>query len=150
MGAAKFLIILFCLLAGGSLAQEYRLSKNIIPDLYDIHIKPYLRLEDGDKQFTFDGEVNVTLHAVVDNLKEITLHKDLINMLDVILYDANGGIVQNIDTESMVYVAKTHKLTIKLSTSLVLDKSYTLYFKYRGQIGNGKAGFYKASYDNVK
>ncbi|XP_065372511.1 uncharacterized protein LOC135964254 [Calliphora vicina] len=148
MGAGKFLILL-CLLTGGSLAQEYRLNKNIIPDLYDIHIKPYLRLEDADKQFTFDGEVNITLHAVVNNFKEITLHKDLIDILDVILYDANGRIVQNIDNESMVYDNKTHKLTIKLSTSLVLDKSYTLYFKYQGQIRNGKAGFYKASYDNV-
>ncbi|KAM7364532.1 uncharacterized protein ACRADG_000990 [Cochliomyia hominivorax] len=152
MGTLKFLLI-FCVLTGllieSSLALEYRLTKDVIPDFYDIHLKPYLRSADGDKQFTFDGEVNITLHASVNEVKEITLHKNLLDILEVILYDVNGNVVQKINNNNLKYEEETNKLTISLLKSLVMNTNYTLYFKYNGQIRNGMEGFYRATYDNV-
>lgn len=156
MGAGKLLLLLIfyvlltVVLSESSLAQEYRLTKDVLPDAYDIHIKPYLRAEDDSKQFTFDGEVFISLHSVLDNVKEITLHKNLIDITEAILYDSNGNIVEKFNNNALKYVDKTNKLTISLSKALVENLNYTLYFKYQGQIRNGLEGFYRATYDNVK
>lgn len=128
----------------------YRLSKDVIPDVYDIYIKPYLKPEDAAKQFTFDAEVNITLHAAARNIRKITLHKDYIDILEALLYDVNGNIVEKIQTESILYEDITDKLTVYLSKALQENEKYILYFKYQGQIRSGLAGVFRATYDNVK
>ncbi|XP_013106945.2 membrane alanyl aminopeptidase [Stomoxys calcitrans] len=142
--------LLFALLSSsGSWAQEYRLSKDVIPSSYDIAIKPYLRTTDGPKLFTFDGEVNITLQAVVENVKSITLHKDYIEILDTILYDGEGKLVQRIATAELIYETATDKLTVPLQSPLALKANYNLYFNYTGQIRSGLAGVFRGSYDGV-
>ncbi|XP_061397122.1 aminopeptidase N-like, partial [Musca vetustissima] len=133
----------------GVLAQDYRLPKVIIPDAYDIAIKPYLQAGDGsDKQFTFDGEVNITLHAIEDKVQQITLHKDYIEILDTILYDTEGKVVERVGKEKLVYESITDKLTVPLQTPLTKNSNYVLYFKYVGQIRSGLAGVFRGTYDN--
>ena len=152
-GGSFFILFTLLLLAHvtqSALAVEYRLSKDIVPQLYDIHIKPYLRREDGPKQFTFEGQVNITLHAVVNNLSVITLHKDRINILDALLYDDQGNTREVIKQEFMKYDNVTDKLSLHLSSPLEAFKAYILYFKYEGEIRNGMAGFYRGTYDNDK
>ncbi|XP_075168188.1 membrane alanyl aminopeptidase [Haematobia irritans] len=143
---------LWCLIllaATGAWAQEYRLSKDVIPQSYDIAIKPYLRSTDGAKQFTFDGEVNITLHAIEANVKIITVHKDYIDILDTILYDGQGNMIQRIPTGELLYESTTDKLGIPLQMSLTANTSYILYFNYTGQIRSGLAGVFRGTYDDV-
>ena len=128
----------------------YRLEKDIVPELYDISIKPYLQQEDGLKQFTFEGEVNITLKAVKENIRKITLHKDYIDISQVILYDNAGKMVENIYSGSWLYETETDKLNLYLMNALAKETKYILYLKYEGQIRNGLAGVFRATYDNVK
>ncbi|XP_073820303.1 membrane alanyl aminopeptidase [Musca autumnalis] len=147
----RFIICLFLLTLAANrstLAQDYRLPKNVVPIGYDIAIKPYLQTTDGSKQFTFDGEVNITLHALEENVHSITLHKDYIEILETSLYDASGQLVQRIGTDQLVYETITDKLTVPLQSSLLLDTNYTLYFKYTGQIRSGLAGVFRGTYDD--
>ena len=153
MSGGSFFILFTLLLVHvtqSALAAEYRLSKDIVPQLYDIHIKPYLRREDGTKQFTFEGQINITLHATLNDLSVITLHKDRINILDALLYDNQGNTREVIKQEFMEYDDVTDKLTLHLSSPLKAFTSYILYFKYEGEIRNGMAGFYRGTYDNDK
>lgn len=129
---------------------QYRLPKNIIPQLYDIHIKPYLKQTDGSKQFTFEGEVNITLHVMEKNLRQISLHKDYIDIVEAKLYNQLGNLVENITSGSMLYESLTDKLTVVLTHPLEVNTSYILNFKYQGQIRSGLAGVFRATYDNVK
>lgn len=129
---------------------EYRLTKDVLPDFYNIYLKPHLREDDGDKQFTFDGEVNITIRANEYNLRKITLHKVNIDILKAVLYDSNGMVVENITSGSMLYECLTNKLTVYLLMPLDFNTTYIVYFKYQGQIGSGLAGVFRATYDNVK
>lgn len=128
----------------------YRLNKDVIPELYDIYLKPYLQQQDGIKQFTFDGEVNITLKTMDDNIQKITLHKDYIDILQVILYDCAGNKMENINSGAWLYETLTDKLTLYLSDPLRKDTKYILYLKYQGQIRSGLAGVFRGTYDNIK
>ncbi|XP_061386751.1 membrane alanyl aminopeptidase-like [Musca vetustissima] len=93
-----FCLFLTLIIAGPTLSQsivDYRLSKDVVPDFYDIKLKPYLQSEDGVKQFTFDGEVNITLHATAANVRNITLHAAMIEIVETILYDADDKAVDH-------------------------------------------------------
>lgn len=143
-------LILLAFASSGTWAQNYRLSKDVIPSSYDVAIKPYLRSEDGAKQFTFDGEVKIRLQAVEENVKNITLHNDYIDILDTILYDAEGKVIQRLATQELIYESVTDKLTIPLQTPLAERANYTLYFNYTGQVRSGLAGVFRGTYDDVK
>uniref|UniRef100_A0A1I8Q2F1 Aminopeptidase n=1 Tax=Stomoxys calcitrans TaxID=35570 RepID=A0A1I8Q2F1_STOCA len=130
-------------------AQHYRLSTDILPDFYDIAIKPYLQEGDGTKQFTFDGEVNITLHAEENNVSKITLHKAQLEILYVILYDSNGHLIERISIDRLQYEELTNKLTVPVTSPLVMNQKYTIYFKYNGYIRNDMAGVYRATYDGI-
>ncbi|XP_073820302.1 membrane alanyl aminopeptidase-like [Musca autumnalis] len=132
---------------------DYRLNTDVIPDFYDIRIKPYLETADGAKQFTFDGEVNITLHAIAAAtvaVRNITLHTAFLNISETILYDNDDDKVVErfVGTDQLHYEEITNKLIIPLSLNLDAEKAYKLYFKYSGQIRNDLAGIYSSSYDN--
>lgn len=141
-----YLLLLFAI---GSSAQEYRLRKVILPDSYDIAIRPYLRDDDGAKQFTFDGEVNITLRATAQGITSIDLHKDYLDILETSVYDSNNNVVERIDTSKLIYNSVTDVLTINLTFALETHLYYKLYFKYTGQIRNGLAGVFRGSYSNA-
>lgn len=144
-------LVLFIFAGNGiSTAQEYLLSSDVVPDSYDIAIKPYLQSTDGIKQFTFDGQVNITLHADVPNVRNITLHMAQLDILETRLYDNNGTVVESVVTDRLIYQQITNKLTIPLLTPLVEQQNYTLFFKYTGQIRNDLAGIFRATYDDIK
>lgn len=151
-GTLLSLIITFLIahVTESALVAEYRLSKDIIPQRYDIHIKPYLSQDDGLQQFTFEGQVNITLHSTVNDVSIITLHKDRIDIINACLYDAKGNLLEVIKQESMIYDNITDKLSLHLSSPLEAFADYTLHFKYDGEIRNGMAGFYRGTYDNDK
>lgn len=129
---------------------EYRLPLEVVPDLYDIHLKPYLKQEDGDKQFTFEGQVNITLHSLEENVQKIILHTNYLDIKEAKLYNENGQLLETINSGNMLLETITNKLTVLLDTNLESNKNYTLYFNYEGIIRNGTEGVFRITYDNVK
>lgn len=143
-------------IVGPALSQsiiDYRLNTDVVPDFYDIKIKPYLQAGDGAKQFTFDGEVNITLQAKAGiNVRNITLHSAYLDIWETVLYDTEDKVIERwIGEDKLHYEEITNKLSVPLSSNLAADKLYKLYFKYSGRIrSNETAGIYRASYDNEK
>uniref|UniRef100_W8BYW8 Aminopeptidase n=2 Tax=Ceratitis capitata TaxID=7213 RepID=W8BYW8_CERCA len=126
----------------------YRLNSHVLPISYDIWLKPYLLATDGERRFTFDGEVNVTLYATQANTSEITLHAHLINLANISLYnDSNAEeLLQTFTYSDIAYDGDTHQLTLILKDQLTLKNKFRLRFAYTGQIRDGMQGFFRANY----
>lgn len=140
-----FVLLLFMNINSLVKCIEYRLDTTVLPDVYDITIKPYLLPDDGEKQFTFDGQVNITLHATSADVRNITLHSDYIEILELVLYNESGNLLSNAILGHSID-KQTDKLTVELNIILQTNTNYTLYLRYRGQIRTGLAGFFRASY----
>ncbi|XP_046806450.1 membrane alanyl aminopeptidase-like isoform X3 [Lucilia cuprina] len=128
---------------------NYRLNKNVKPHSYDIQIQPYLLEEDGIKKFSFAGEVNITLWTSKDFIKQISVHKNDIDIKTVRLYDNFHGEIQQFKDQEMIYVTKTHQLFLNLLKPLKPELNYTLNIKYSGNIRNDAYGLFRFSYDNI-
>ncbi|CAD6995174.1 unnamed protein product [Ceratitis capitata] len=88
----------------------YRLNPHVVPDAYDIWLRPYLLPSDGLYRFTFDGEVNIAFHTTIANIGVITLHSYMIKITAAGLYDNSKGgqIVQLFNSEDLTF-EKHHK-----------------------------------------
>uniref|UniRef100_T1GAS0 Uncharacterized protein n=1 Tax=Megaselia scalaris TaxID=36166 RepID=T1GAS0_MEGSC len=83
----SFVVIL---LFAVTFAVDYRLKTNVVPNSYNITIQPYVRQEDGDQQFTFDGKVDIFINVAEDNVSEIEIHKKNLIILSVeVLFNNN-------------------------------------------------------------
>ncbi|XP_054725813.1 aminopeptidase N [Anastrepha obliqua] len=132
----------------GTSVLSYRLGTDVLPDAYDIWLKPYLLPTDGARRFTFDGEVNIKLHPTQSGTREIILHKNLINITHAWLYNNNNTsrTTQLIRSDELAFDEITNKLTIRLREELILNNNYTLHFKYSGKIRDGLQGFFRLNY----
>nr|XP_014098415.1 aminopeptidase Ey [Bactrocera oleae] len=149
----NILITTFLLLLGCSAAiidateVSYRLARNVMPVAYDIWLRPYLLVSDGARRYTFNGEVNITLHY--SKAQEITLHKNLIEITGAWLYNNNNKSAQLIQTftkDELTFDDITQKLTVPLKDQLTQYNKYILRFMYTGQIRDGMQGFFRANY----
>jgi len=130
-----------------TLALDYRLSQSVVPLDYDIYIKPFLPPQaNSAKEFTFDGEVRITLQSKVPLLKTITLHAAYLKFSNVELFDPRNNSTENVPLSALSYENETDKLTIPLTKDLIPFTNYTLYFKYTGLIRNGTSGLFPVSY----
>ncbi|XP_032291603.1 membrane alanyl aminopeptidase [Drosophila virilis] len=138
------LLSLIALFAGVGCAN-YRLEGNVLPTFYNLTIS--LRGDANNPGTTFDGEVQITLHAVQTDVQHITLHKDDIEIADgAWLYNDTGDLLEDIAQSSLTYDQPTQQLTVHLAQTLTLNRNYTLHFKYIGQVQSGMTGLYSASY----
>ncbi|XP_065359942.1 membrane alanyl aminopeptidase-like [Calliphora vicina] len=128
---------------------NYRLNKNVKPLKYDIQIQPYLLSTDGPKLFTFEGEVNITLQATKDLIKQFSVHTNEINIKSIRLYDKFQNEIQNFKDKEMIYNSLNKQLHLNLLEPLQWDRNYTLYIKYSGGIRNDSYGLFRFSYDNL-
>lgn len=127
---------------------SFRLNTHVLPESYDIWLKPYMLVTDGARQFTFDGEVNITLHSTNAGVHEITLNKNLIEITDAWLYNNNDAtrLIQFFGSDELIFDELTQKLTVPLQDQLTLNNNYTLRIVYTGQIRDGLQGFFRANY----
>ncbi|XP_030370006.1 aminopeptidase N [Scaptodrosophila lebanonensis] len=144
--SALIALLLALALIGACTADDYRLSRGVLPSLYNISIRPYLLISDADKQFSFDGDVSITLYGIDEGVQQITLHKDYIEILDCWLYDVAGNLLEEIASERLIYEEQTDKLTVPLTQVMLANQNYTLRFKYIGQMRDGMAGLFRANY----
>ncbi|XP_063963335.1 aminopeptidase N-like [Lytechinus pictus] len=121
-----------------------RLSYDLIPDSYDLYLRPYLYPEDGgeDKIFTFDGRVTIHFRCDVPT-NVITLHLLDIELGVYTLRDYNGNYI-TISSHSLE--EKYEFVHFNLANDLEADSDYVLYIEYLGQLRAGLSGFYRSSY----
>uniref|UniRef100_T1GJ34 Aminopeptidase N n=1 Tax=Megaselia scalaris TaxID=36166 RepID=T1GJ34_MEGSC len=108
---------------------NFRLNTDFYPISYDITLKPYLRSEDGDKQFTFDGESSVIFSTKKEGLRSVTLHVRNLDNLKVDLKETSTGEIIWIDHIGEVDKV-TDKWTLTIETPFKKDVEYTLHFTY--------------------
>ncbi|XP_037943910.1 membrane alanyl aminopeptidase-like [Teleopsis dalmanni] len=141
------LLLIICICHRLAQAQiNYRLSNDIIPEAYNITIKPYLLVEDEENLFKYEGEIQIKLHAIVSEVREITLHKGIgVILTAAAFYDStNKKIYLNI--ESFVFDQVTDKLTIRLDNALTVNAAVTLHFEFNGKIRTNLTGLYRTKY----
>lgn len=127
------------------IAVDYRLETNIVPNSYKIAIQPYIRSEDGDKQFTFNGTVEINVNVIKSDVKEIIVHTKNLEVSEAEV--SYNNIVQTIDG-SHTYYDITNKFTIHLRDALTVGYSYTIRMSFKGQMDDDLHGFYRSSYIN--
>ncbi|XP_030573301.1 membrane alanyl aminopeptidase-like [Drosophila novamexicana] len=126
-------------------ALNYRLEGSVVPIFYNLTIG--LRGDADNPGTQFDGEVFITLKAVLADVKEITLHKDIsINIEECSLYDVADQLVESGLNARLTTEEQTQQLTVPLAQSLAADANYTLYFKYTGKVQSDTVGLFSASY----
>lgn len=116
--------------------NDYRLSGDIVPNSYSVYLTP--NLED----WTFEGMVIIFLQATVPNVREITLHANDLEIVDIeVRHWTFAGNLAN----EYSYDNVTHKLTIPLKAEME-DTVYTLTINYLGYMRDDMAGLYRSTY----
>ncbi|XP_002012781.2 aminopeptidase N [Drosophila persimilis] len=131
------------LLIGVCAGADYRLGGSVVPSFYNLTIDV---LSNADEPTVFNGEVSIAVQVVgTAEVRQITLHKDAIDIEECWLYNESGDQVQPIDSSQLTYEEATQQLTVPLSQALA-NGAYTLGFKYTGKIRTDMAGLFSASY----
>ncbi|XP_049762531.1 aminopeptidase N-like [Schistocerca cancellata] len=130
---------------------DYRLPGDVIPSNYKVTLQPYF---EGDKAFTFDGEVVITatpdftVNAEIKELK-LHLHKD-ITVTGVTVKYGIGSLTATPQTEA---VGDSEIYTITLGTAITsqegVDPTNQLLIEidYTGILNDDMRGFYRSWYN---
>ena len=125
---------------------------DIKPYFYELKLKPYIGTNEsyGNKSFTFEGHVNISL-SCVNQTDKIVLHQKDLNIISVRLFEINNsyyfGYQQNeIKGHSIAYDLEKDFLIIKLSSYLVKSNHYVLSIGFSGKIAQVMYGFYRSSF----
>lgn len=119
--------------------EDYRLPSNILPVNYNVSLTPYF--EDGN--FTFDGEVEITME-VMRNTPIIVLHTNALNVSQVEVYEKDK-LLQYLHWD---WNSITHKFTIYLMATRAAGETLRVHIKYSGVLNNNMEGFYRSSYED--
>ncbi|XP_063952709.1 aminopeptidase N-like [Lytechinus pictus] len=124
-----------------------RLSREVVPESYELSLKPYIYDEDvpaGKKRFTFDGKV--LIRVICNNAtSRITLHADNIT-IDSIKVTVMGDTVDIYD--GLEFETEYDFLHIDLMQELVVGGVYDIDIGYIGELSDGLSGFYRTSYQD--
>ncbi|XP_017058750.1 aminopeptidase N [Drosophila ficusphila] len=142
---SRVLGLLALLLIGVANGADYRLDGSVVPSIYNLTIGV---LGDSAEPTLFDGEVSITLRVVSQSpLQQITLHADTLEISECWLFDATGALLEAIDIGRLIYEGATQQVTVPLTQAVQPGQSYTLGFKFTGQIRTDMAGLFSASYE---
>lgn len=114
---------------------NYRLSNDIIPSIYDLHITVDL------ENLKFDGSETIHVHANQPS-STIELHLLDLSLLDVQVIEGEN-LISIISTD---YNNETQIFKITLDQSLIPNRDYQLKLKFEGLIKDDMKGLYRSSY----
>lgn len=128
---------------------EYRLSTIIKPINYNITLRPYLLESDGQKRFTFDGEVFIEIQPSVAT-KLISLHsRNLTHSIrEYWVKPAAGAKPTPLPLALQSHNQETDIMNLTSTADLAANQFYILHFKYTGIMQDDMAGFYRSYYVN--
>ena len=125
---------------------DYRLSKSVIPNRYEIIIKPDF------SSLTFTGRVAVTANVtetadeIVINALDLTLHESYILAGEVSLSEVDN----NLDEYSPIHCSlryETAEERVALISPVDLEPNlYTVFYNFSGILNDKLRGFYKSLY----
>ncbi|XP_077979596.1 aminopeptidase Ey-like [Glandiceps talaboti] len=121
-----------------------RLSSDIVPNHYVVRTQLYLDNVDGPNQYTYDGEVTISMHCFVTtstiklHFREMTIHYG-----DTYVRDSQ----QNDIVISNQYEDEEYEfVVIETATPLQAGEDYTIYVKYDGPLNFDMHGMYRSFY----
>nr|XP_054751959.1 aminopeptidase N-like [Lytechinus pictus] len=124
-----------------------RLPADVIPESYDIFIKPYLNDEDVEgthkRRFNFDGRVVIQIRCDIPT-DEIVLHLSNITVVSINVIDADEGGDDLYDSTS--YESRYSFLRIALTEGLQQGQTYNVTIVYIAEIREQWDGLYRSSY----
>lgn len=124
--------------------HDYRLPLEIYPWNYKLKLTPYLQESDGNKRFTFDGEVTIQINSTI-NTKTLILHSKNLNYTTRELWSEDAP-SNKITLGEGTLNKITDKIQYNLTTELVARKTYFLHFVYNGTMDDDMHGFYRSYY----
>ncbi|KAJ9579419.1 hypothetical protein L9F63_024473 [Diploptera punctata] len=125
------------------MGDNYRLPLTVVPHHYYIKLVPYFQ----ERNFTFDGEVEITVTAITDS-NNITLHYDDLEILETpsVISPDNLQALEVVETN---YDNDTNFYTLYFNDTLVPQQEYVIGIKYIGDLEQDMSGFYKSSYNTT-
>lgn len=123
---------------------NYRLNDDIEPINYKVTLTPHLENK------TFDGMVDIDLKTMKTGVTDIVMHKKDLNITRQQLI--TKPTIANLFAPSALSIIGnevdpiTEKYTIKLTTALEPNQTYTLTFDFTGKLRTDMHGFYLSSY----
>lgn len=132
--AVTFLFIIVSAVNSQS-SSNYRLSNDVVPSIYDLHITVDLT------SLKFDGSETIHVHA---NQPTSTIE---LHLLDLSLLDVQVLVGENlIPIVSSAYDDSTQTIKIALAEVLILNQNYQIKLKFDGEIRDDMKGLYRSSY----
>ncbi len=125
-----------------------RLPRNLLPNLYELEIQPYIGPEEvyGNKSFTFSGRTKIHM-TCVSPTKKIVFHGLGLDINGSNLRLTLSGNESDIGFDSnLVYDEQNQWFTVNLNGSLEAGSEYVLEIPYTGVINKFLSGFYRGSY----
>lgn len=146
----KLHILLFLALSVSLVRSQsdtnYRLNSAVWPSSYTITIAPHFDTGD-DKQFTYEGEVAITLRTEANNVNSIKLHSE-----DLVFTSSNVSLVRGTTTvqldvaDPLTFDTTYSFVYINLNSPLEANTEHTLTISYTGSIRSDLNGFYRSYY----
>jgi len=128
---------------------NFRLPDNLVPILYDFHIKPYIgsnpTVWPAEKDYTFEGYIEMHL-ACAKPTNKIVFHA-----ADMVINENTLAILSTTDptmtvTKSVEIDKRREFVTVTMSKQCVQGANYTLSMTYDGNVLGTLYGFYRSSY----
>ncbi|XP_077994129.1 aminopeptidase N-like [Glandiceps talaboti] len=124
---------------------EGRLPLTLDPIIYEVKLKPYLDDQDGDKQFSYEGELNFTFECVeATNL--IILHIGKLLYIDSSKVRLRTGQFNELTIRDTSYHEEYDFVIFETESFLQIDATYTLTLEYNGTLHDDRWGFYVETY----
>lgn len=127
--------------------NQYRLPKTLIPDSYQVTLRPYLTPnEQGLYIFKGSSTVRFTCNETTN---VIIIHSKKLNYTNkgnhrVALRALGDTPAPNIDTTELV--ERTEYLVVHLQGSLIKGHQYEMDSEFQGELADDLAGFYRSEY----
>ncbi|XP_040198386.1 aminopeptidase N-like [Rana temporaria] len=127
--------------ASNELWDQYRLPKSLIPDHYDVDLKPVLE-KNAQGLFVFHGK-SVAHFRCNQTTNVVIIHSNKLNYSSCVLQDDAG---KNLTINKVETVVRTNYLVLHLAENLQTGKTYRLHTEFIGELADDLAGFYRSEY----
>ncbi|XP_070557595.1 aminopeptidase N-like [Ptychodera flava] len=111
-----------------------RLPETLKPIIYEVQVKPYLDDQDGDKQFSFDGELHFTFQCIqgtnltILHILHLTINESTVNLRT----EDNREVL----IRSIRYEEKYDFVIFETDTVLQVGANYVLSLNYNGTLSH--------------
>lgn len=127
--------------ASNELWDQYRLPKSLIPDHYDVDLRPVLE-KNAQGLFVFHGK-SVAHFRCNEITNVVIIHSNKLNYSSCVLQDDAG---KNLTISKQETVVRTNYLVLHLAENLQTGKTYRLHTEFIGELADDLAGFYRSEY----